>query len=274
MLGKLLKHEIIATWKIFVLLDVITILAGGVVGIFGYNFPNLDRVPEPLAVLLGLGFAGYFVLLVASGLLTLVFIVVRYYRNLYTAQGYLTFTLPATTTEILSSKIIVSFVAELLNFLSIGLSVGLVGLGFAALGMKESPVDTIQILEGFRELWYELFGIDSIGTTCLYIAYILISVLYRIIIFFFAISLGQLWQQHKVLGSVIFYFVINAILSVVHTLLNIGSGSFSLLFMTTYDTSSQFFTRLITTNTIISLIAVIGMYIGSILITDRKLNLD
>ena len=117
----------------------------------------------------------------------------------------------------------------------------------------------------------ELFGFDHTGVLFAYIADGLLPICLTLLMFFFAISLGQLWQKHKILGSIIFYFIIRFVFGISNTIASFGNGSFQLL----YDTgSSEFFVHYLWISIILSTIFSIIMYVGCIFVTDRRLNLD
>ncbi|MCR4999855.1 MAG: hypothetical protein K6A05_08470 [Lachnospiraceae bacterium] len=275
MLGKLMKHEFKNSWKILLPINIGALLAGLVVGVFLYNMPILEKLPEPLIVLLTFGFIGYCFLLAAAAILSLVFIVVRYYKSLYSAEGYLTFTLPATTTEILSAKMLTGFIWEVINSICIMGSIFLAAGGSALLAYKHYTMDLTIFLQDFTDVLDEVFSLNSIGAALFYLAVMLVNIALRLLTIFMAISLGQLWQEHKILGSVVFYFVINTVMGIISVFANIGTGTFRMLFSTSYFTSSgDFFFHTMTVGLIYSIIFCAAFYFASIYITDHKLNLD
>ena len=271
MLGKLIKHEFVATWKIFTLIDVVCLIAGVIVGIFMYNFPYLENLPEALSILLGMGFVGYIILLISVCVLSLVYVVVRYYKSLYTSEGYLTFTLPATVTEILSAKMLVGFIWQVINYLCVFLSGCLAFGGFILWGIRSSDIILQDVVESFGDVMNEIFGIGWSPMLLVYILFLLVGIITNLLTFYFSISLGQLWQQHKVLGSIIFYFVVRFVIGLLGTFISIGSGSFNILFTAT---TADYFTHIMWSGLVLNIILSVVMYFGCIFITNKKLNLD
>ena len=115
MLGKLIKHEFIDNWKLLVLLDGLTIIVGAILGLYINALLNADDYSNSTPLIMTMGFTLYVLILPSLGTITLIYIGVRYYKSLYSSQGYLTFTLPATTNEILFSKMLVAYIFELIN---------------------------------------------------------------------------------------------------------------------------------------------------------------
>lgn len=59
---------------------------------------------------------GVYALGFASSIITLIFILMRYYKNFFTDEGYLTFTLPVTPHELLWTKLISGMVCRRCDF--------------------------------------------------------------------------------------------------------------------------------------------------------------
>ncbi len=151
MFGKLLKHEIIDTWKIFLLLDVVALLLGVIVGAVGFVAVQIKDMPSILIVLLVLGVVGYLMLLVSLSVLTLVYIVVHFYRSMFSSQGYLTFTLPATATQIVSAKLLSAVIFQLINSICITVSICIAVWGVMIAGYKEALDEVFDFLYDFKD---------------------------------------------------------------------------------------------------------------------------
>lgn len=273
MFGKLLKHEIVDTWKIFALLDAVALVLGAIVGVVAFGVLHIEDMPTPLVILLVLGVVGYILLLSALSVLTLVYIVVHFYRSMFSAQGYLTFTLPATATQIFSAKLLSAFIFELINTVCIFLSVVFALWGIVAFGLKENLAEFFEYFNEFKETFTELFGLGPL-TIVLYVIFALVSVLTSILIFYCAMCIGQLWQKHKVLGSVVAYFAITIVTRIITTIVQLGTGAFGTsLFDYDLDTAT-YFNHTMTVNTGIFVIFAVIMYVVCIYTTNRKLNLD
>ena len=131
MLGKLVKHDFIATWKLPAALDVLVIALGIMTGLLIQIIPHVE---DSMGVgIFMLSFIGVFYIgIIAANVVTIILIVMRYYRNLYTAEGYLTFTLPVKTDMIVHSKVITGAVWMFLSYVSTIISILIAGSGFIA----------------------------------------------------------------------------------------------------------------------------------------------
>ena len=91
MLRKLWKHE----WKASCRLLLAVHLALLAMGLAGYLIREILTGSPVLSVLGGLYMILFFFLALAAFLLTHILLIGRYYRNFFTAEGYLVHTLPA-----------------------------------------------------------------------------------------------------------------------------------------------------------------------------------
>lgn len=106
MLRKLLKYDMRAIfryWWIAAAVTVIMSIVGGFCGRYSYQWDDL-----PLAVNMMLSLARGMAIFCSAALLvlTLVLIFVRFYKNFFSDEGYLTFTLPVTRRQLLLSKVL------------------------------------------------------------------------------------------------------------------------------------------------------------------------
>jgi hypothetical protein len=137
------------------------------------------------------------------------FILHRYYKNFFTDEGYLTFALPATMEEHLHAKILSGALWSLLSSLA-SVAAFVIGAYLPTLFLSS---DGGGILSLFAMLMPELFaGANEIYLLLLLILSILVSLIGQIILFYTAITLGSLFMsKHKIVGSVLFYFVVNTV---------------------------------------------------------------
>ncbi len=223
MLGKLLKHEFVATGRIMlpVLAAVtgITLLANLMLR-FGDLVANRFNLLS-LLMLLVVGLA--VIAIIAAEIMTIVLMVLRFYRNLLGPEGYLMHSLPVNVHQLVWSKLIVScvwiVVTNLLITLLVFLSVFFIGK--MALG---------EFFQGFPS-WGELMaflhraGISSGRIVRLIIESILLvlSVMLGTCLHFYAaMSLGHIFSKDKVLLSVVFFVGISVAFSVIQSVLFAG----------------------------------------------------
>ena len=147
MLGKLLKHEFRATGRIMLPLIGAELLLSVLAGL---SVRGLDRIQNMnfLGVTYVMTLIVFFLGLFAVGVVALVLMIQRFYRNLLRDEGYLSMTLPVSVDEHIWSKLIVSFVW----FAAVGLLSVLAMLVMMAVGSRISFVGDLN----FRELFDRL----------------------------------------------------------------------------------------------------------------------
>ncbi|SKB47372.1 hypothetical protein SAMN06296386_101136 [Lachnospiraceae bacterium] len=270
MLGKLIKHEFKNTWMAMVLIYAITIFLGISGSIFFGILNSCDFLTEPWREFWNMaGFLGAVAALSALNMIVIIFLVVHYYRNLYSSQGYLSFTLPATATKVVSSRIIVSCIWILLFYVSVFIS-----FTSAMLLMSQFPAFS-DFCRAMREFFDELIKSSSsaifIRNFTLAIFATMLSIIANLMQYFFCISIGQLWHKNKILGSVLCYLGTSIVLGVVIGFINFGS-----LLLTSFNgtESPNFFFYYMLKNALYSSVLILIFYFTSVFIANKKLNLD
>ena len=271
MLGKLIKHDLRATWKVAVSLDAVQIVLGIMTAIMIYFVPH---VGESFGMgLFMFSFIGVFYIgIIAANIITLIFLVIRYYRNLYTSEGYLTFTLPVKTDMIIHSKVITGSIWMFLSYVCTIIAILTVGLGF----ISNLDVPRDEIGAAFSEI-YTVMGFADPGFAAVLVFLILLTPVAGVLCMYFCISIGQLWSGHKVLGSVLCVVGLYIINQIVSQVIFMISGFWNMMSSSGADIDATF--GLMYKNTmlilgIVTLIQAVIYYVVCIFIARKKINLD
>ena len=125
MLKKLIKYDYKAVLKYW-WIAALSSLAFAFVGGGCITILNSEKELTGNALVLAtLGMVLVIISFVAFILLSEIFIFLRFYKNLFTDEGYLTFTLPVKRSSILSSKLIVSTTTMMATFITLIVDVGI-----------------------------------------------------------------------------------------------------------------------------------------------------
>ncbi|MGI6201579.1 MAG: hypothetical protein ACOYJA_12495 [Christensenellales bacterium] len=198
MLGKLIKYEYKATGRVFLPLYAVLVLYT----LLGRLVMNLEPVQQAFGGMIGgLMLILYVCLIVAVLVVTVVMAIQRFYKNLLGDEGYLSHTLPVSTNGLVTSKLLVAIswmvVSVALVAASLLLLVGGVEI-FADLRVSlanlSSQLDQVGIAPW--AFWAELA------------ANLLVQLLANFLMFYAAMSIGQLFRQ-KVAGSFLAYLGLN-----------------------------------------------------------------
>lgn len=131
--------------------------------------------------------------LVSFYLVTFVVVVLRFYQNMFTGEGYLTFTLPVKVWQIIFSKLVV-------------------GALFMFIPLLVSALTVLSYIKN-EEIWYRIIQLVQALLNNDYIIPLLIptvatmffGLFVSILDFYLAMSFGQLANRNKVIFSIIAY---------------------------------------------------------------------
>lgn len=254
MVRKLFKHEVFALMRTLCWFMLATILLGGIARLAFEFIPKIAVGEDPSAFEMGGMFALGFVLLAwfgtveAMAVIAVILCVVRYFKSLFTGEGYLTFSLPVTPTQLLVAKFLAALVTTLACLLSVALSV-LIALPLNAQSWAYIGEVLAEFFGSIGILFREdtLFGIELIFFI---IAIIPCGILYC----FLLASIGQLFTKGRVgITILLFYgvsFVLNILFMVlVFPLLAMWEEQYLLLFalldvlLIAFDIAAFFVTR-------------------------------
>ncbi|MBR4574144.1 MAG: hypothetical protein IKO16_04475 [Lachnospiraceae bacterium] len=271
MLGKLIKHDFRATWKVMVSLDAVLVVLGIMAAVVLQTIPHVeDSFGMGLFMFSCIGL--FYIGVIAANIVSLIFLVIRYYRNLYTPEGYLTFTLPVKTDMIIHSKVITGSVWMLLCYLFTFISLVIAGAGFVA----ATDISRADLLNAMRE-GFSILGFGDPGFTAIMVFVILLTPFAGIVSMYFCISVGQLWQNHKILGAVLCCIGLYILNQIVTQVVFFASGFWSLMSGSGADIDATFGTlykNMMLNISIVTFVEAVIFYIVCIFITRSKINLD
>lgn len=221
MLGKLLKHEWKAVWKIPVLLIGI-LLAAAVMAGFTFHLPIWDSewVGLPLSGVMMI--ITFYVAIIGVSLGITIYFAVRYYKNMFTDEGYLTNTLPVSSHQLLLSKVITMFSWDIISILAIAASVAIF-MGMIILAFME-PGDGKTIVDGFWELfdmsiWDSPYMQEFEGFCVSMIVMVLASAFSNTMTIVASVTIGQMVRRHRILGAFGAYFAIGTVMQIISTVI-------------------------------------------------------
>ena len=225
MLKKLLKYDLRAIFRLWWIVALVSV-GMSVLGGFALDLTiNHSDVPDPISTIASIIiFLTYFTM-VGFVLVTEVLIFIRYYRNFFTDEGYLTFTLPAKRETLLNSKVL----AGLISMVAAGgvcvLDCGIMYTITAHQQIRSGELAR-EIAEFIREIPNEAVGyllIYSIEALIIIGLLILLSVLFL----YCCITFGSMIvKKGKLLAAIGIYYGANSIFTTaIQLMLILGVGS-------------------------------------------------
>ncbi len=250
------------------------LICSPLLALFAFGIAELNAIlPMESTVLLVSLWLLYFLCLLGIFLLyaaVFFFVVFRYYKNLFTDEGYLTLVLPASIRTQVTAKILsgvtVTALASLILSASYFLSVGLpVLLSVDAAYLFTTVFELLQLLGLFVG---GLNGVLALAST-------LTSLFAQIILIYTAITLGSLlMRRHKIFGSILFYFLINLVVSLANTLI---SGCLDIIFYAAVNTVEDFSLATMlshSTAIVLNVTLVLVGYLSICSMMQKRLNLE
>lgn len=177
------------------------------------QFFETDSIPYML--LFGSSISAYAISIMVALILTGITVVVRFYKNLFTAEGYLTFTLPVTATQHILIKLFTGFLVETITTVSVFLSAMIITSGDVL----------VELFKATGYILKSVFMLESSGHIVFFAIEILlnmiVSSLFQTIVLYTCIALGQRSSKNRILMAVVYYFAYYMISQAVSTVLTI-----------------------------------------------------
>lgn len=285
MLRKLIKYE----WKGHRMMGLILIGVVAFATLFGFlasrspiwsDVRIYDNVIADLTNMMSIfSFLLYFLLLSGVVYAILIYVAVRFYRTMYTDEGYLLHTLPVTKNQILISKILTGTIWVLITYVAMFVSVVL----FILFMMEAIEPGSVGVLMSNLPQFFHAIGIalrdmdHSARMTLIHFLVsgclsILLGIPSALITIFGAISLGQLFSKHRVLMAILCYVGIMIVTSIITSVVRTLSYTSSILFST--EEMFGYIFSYIDLTLVVHLLMAVGFYSLSYFITSRKLNME
>ena len=285
MLGKLIKYEIKSIYKYFLVLYAV-IIAGA--------FTSYGTISASSGLLSKLGFSSFILCIfamMALGVLLLIFTITRFNTSLLGDEGYLMFTVPTSTHNIIWSKAIAILIFDVLSVLIVCLVMGgyiyFVGdLNFA--NLDKEVVEVLKLVFSKPGTYLIIF---------LSIIDMFITFISSIMIIYAALSFGQMptFKKHKNLSAIGFFVGFSIISEYVITRLgfdriehlldsygaeysrevgNVDASNIMQIMSSKIDISLHYFSGVMLIMLLMSLVEVVILYAITYHILNKRLNLD
>jgi len=196
MFAKLVKHEFRSVSKPLTFLSIAAV-AAGLIGslLMWYFLSNIDiegkELPSILAILM---LVGIYISLLAYSVASMIIIYYRFYKSKFTDEGYLTFTLPVSTHQILLSSILNQLIWSAIISVVLFICFGLILAPPISMVAKE-----ISGQMDWNLLFQELDGVFPVGS---FVITAICGEVYSLVLPLLSITIGSLVaKKHKILAS-------------------------------------------------------------------------
>ncbi|MEA4932390.1 MAG: hypothetical protein VB071_02180 [Lawsonibacter sp.] len=208
MLWKLLKYDFRSIWRQFAIIWpaalVLALANRFTLPLADHNLPSSAGGNSILVTVTMSVFVG---VLCAMVVVSMIFIIKRFYQGLLGDEGYLMHTLPVKTWQLVAAKLICAVVVTAINTVVAVLSMFLL-----------VPIQWVELFNW--KIWKMLFhGLAQHPDTILYVievALLALAVLvFGLTTLYLSMAIGHLFQRRRVLMSVAAFFVIDILCNVV-----------------------------------------------------------
>lgn len=272
MLDKLLKHEFRITGRYILTILIILAIITPFTAIFmrissytNYMSESYQIMNNIINIFSTLSMTIYIVALISSVVVAIVLLIFQFYKSMITGQGYLTHTLPVKTSNIILSKLIVTYVWMIVSVVAAVVSFVI----FTLIADPNTLHNIIHFFTNFSDILdlKRMHFLEFALTAC----NLIIAPLSRILRFFAAFAVGHRMNGHPVLGSAIAYIVVTIIIFILQLITN--TVSYSIIDAIpdfAYDHLYLFFTL---PSLMLSLVTGIVFYAVSVYMFKNKLNI-
>lgn len=265
MFAKLLKHEWKSSSRILGVLSLAALGVGVLGAVVMRIITTLETRPDAtgiLSAILGVGLFFLFIALFAYVAAVEIILLYRFYKNKFTDEGYLTFTLPVNSHQIFLSSLLNilawSAIAAVVMFTSMG-TILLLGVDWRGMG---SPEDFRMIFESYQ-MMFEFQG----GTEIIPLAILtaIASTISGVIIPMTCLTIGAVVaKKHKILAA----FGIGYAVSIVTGMVSGVMSAVAMLSVQDFNMAPTYLAEFLT-----QLALGLGGYFLSTYLMSKKLNL-
>lgn len=206
MVKKLFKHEFAAYWRM--LIPAWLALMG--VALLGRMVQFLESDSTVYGIVSGSSVVFYCIAIMVAMAFPFVYSIIRFYRNLFSGEGYLSFTLPVTPAQHIWVKVLTAVALQIASVLVVLLSAAVMMAGELLVEVWKAGAYLLKIVHlelGHHLGWFILEGL----------LLIVVAMLYMSLFYDTCITIGQTFRKNRVLAAVGVFFAFYIIEQVVGT---------------------------------------------------------
>lgn len=268
MVKKLFKHEILAYLRVWLPMQIILIsvaLFTRIIQIFETDNTVYDIISGSSSFL-------YTVAVIASIGLVVVFGITRFYKNMFTNEGYLSFTLPVTSAQHLCVKGLTASMFTVMTFILDFISFMIVTAG-------DVFSEIMKTISYALDKLYEYAGYHSVFYVIETVLIVLLSIICMYLFYYGCISIGQLFKKNRVIGAIGVYFIYQTVTQILGT---VTVAVISMIDINIFKSIIEFMEKHILgtihvalcTMLVFELILIVLYFIVSHTVMRKKLNLE
>ena len=264
MFSKLMKNEFRNIGKLLVLINTIVLGMHFLEAVFEKIYASGVLSGTIFEKMFGV-FAGiYIVSIFAVNVIIVLIFAERFYKKVYSVEGYLTHTLPVNKSAIYFAMLISSSIGTIIT--------SAISFAYLLIKIANGVIGAVTFEKLLKTA--DIYNINGL-TYFLFIILIVISVVSAYALIFLSVSIGQNWKAHPVLGSILSYWAITTGLQIF--------GAVALISLASYGIMSEMFSRHMLPGDMFNITSSFGIGVGvvmtavmsavSIVIMKKRINL-
>lgn len=206
MLKTLLKYEWKDTWGLCTACNGIALILSviGALMISLWHYSDDKTFTDTQTTMLGVAFSFYIIIYIVSVFAVVLvmkyYFFVRYYKNLFTDQGYLMHTLPVKSTDLINSKLIIAVLWQFITGIVVGICIVIIVFSFADIFGELSIMDFKEAFHDIETEFDEIVkGVPLIASG---IISGLVTPIFEILLMYMAVGIGQQSKKNRLFLSV------------------------------------------------------------------------
>lgn len=266
MLGKLFKHQMKSVSKVLIIIHAAILLLGLLIGIAAPDFNTTSEFFSAYEFVFIFAVLLYIFLLAGVVMATYILLGIRFYRNMFTDEGYLTHTLPVKSGTLLFSHMLTFTVWYIISMVVMFLSIALLVIGA---GGGSDLFDFISYLP-------EAYGTNMPVLILAIAQYLIVGSVSAATMIYLATCIGNLFAPHKVIASLVSYIILYFIVTLVSMIFMICSPFLKDMMFSTASyvyLPSEFIQTMWQTELLSILLAAV-FWIASHIILKKHLNME
>ena len=275
MLSKLIKYDMKSLNRFLPVLHLFILLSSIMIRVFITGRIKPQTSSEQTDFLIILCYVLYFTMITALSTGTYLIAGIRFYKNMFSDEGYVTETLPITNGMHLLSKTIAGSIWAMVNMCFVYLcSYVVIWTPYIKSVVDENKDDILQEF-GFVGKYA---GLSFSTVLLILLLFSCFGAISSIIMIYASVALGQLFSSHRVLGAVVSYFVISTLISVLSVVAMALLGSETRLIVTSGSLEDEFnlvsyMIEIMKISAGLMIITSVILYVATHCIMNKKINL-
>lgn len=266
MLKKLIKYDLKYGVRIFAVLHAVLIISCLLIRFLVIDHLDFSADPEHFAPAIAILIVILTMLFSTISFGCCIMYAVRFYKNLFTDEGYITWTLPASPLTQLWAKI---FSASIWYILDLVICFGCSWLLIAGENVQSA-------LKMIYPEFQNALGMSFSSFCCLVIFFSFIGIFACILFIYTSITVGQLVPAHRVITAIAVYFILNLITQLISFAASVISSvlpDYIVSFSQAQPDFSEYFIQMLLIGSITTTVLAILGYVLTYRILQKKVNL-